>query len=203
MKNFNDDCKRGSKKFSGPKSFHNESRPQGRFDKGRAPRAERDDSKPELFKTTCTTCGKPCEVPFKPDGIKPVLCRDCFSAKNGPPFTPKLRSNDRDQGTTKFRPDTSKSPADYVAFEPSKDANYKALKEQIGALESKINRLVDLMSPTELDTRIPTHISLADETETTTPKRKPKLTTPAVKKAAAKKKVQTTKKVAKKLAQSK
>jgi CxxC-x17-CxxC domain-containing protein len=203
MKNFNDDFKRGSKKFSGPKSFHNESRPQGRFDNGRPPRFERDDSKPELFKTTCTTCGKPCEVPFRPDGIKPVLCRECFSAKNGAPFTPKLRTNDRDQGTNKFRPDPSKSPADYVPFQPTRDANYKELKQQITVLESKINRLVDLMSPVAISTQEPAHISLSDETDTEQPKRKPKLTTPAVKKAAAKKKVQKATKVAKKTPKAK
>src|SRR3989338_7447025 len=32
----------------------------------------------EMFQATCTECGKSCEVPFKPTGSKPVLCRDCF-----------------------------------------------------------------------------------------------------------------------------
>ncbi len=198
MKNFNDDFKRGSKKFSGPKSFHNESRPQGRFDNGRPPRFERDEAKPELFKATCTTCGKPCEVPFKPDGIKPVLCRECFSAKNGAPFTPKLRGDDRTQGTSKFRPDSSKSPADYIPFQPTKDANYKELKQQIGVLESKINRLVDLMTPVAKPVVKAAPLSLDEEVTEIKLARKPKLATPAVKKAAAKKKVQKATKVAKK-----
>lgn len=31
-----------------------------------------------MYQATCTDCGKSCEVPFKPSGNKPVLCRDCF-----------------------------------------------------------------------------------------------------------------------------
>ncbi len=143
-------------------------------------------------------------MPFRPDGVKPVLCRECFSAKNGAPFTPKLRANDRYQGTTKFRPDASKSPADFVPiFEPSKDANYKELKQQITVLESKINRLVDLMAPTKQEVKVPAHISLDEEPEPSTPKRKPKLETTAVKKAAAKKKVQKVTKAAKKVSKAK
>lgn len=30
----------------------------------------------EMFKATCSTCGRPCEVPFRPRG--PVECSDCF-----------------------------------------------------------------------------------------------------------------------------
>ena len=32
----------------------------------------------EMHKATCAECGKEAEVPFKPDGRKPVLCKECF-----------------------------------------------------------------------------------------------------------------------------
>lgn len=32
----------------------------------------------EMFQITCANCGKTDEVPFKPRGDRPVLCRDCF-----------------------------------------------------------------------------------------------------------------------------
>ncbi len=32
----------------------------------------------QMFKATCTECGDPCEVPFRPTGDKPVLCSSCF-----------------------------------------------------------------------------------------------------------------------------
>ncbi len=46
---------------------------RGGFGGGRGRDEER-----EMFQATCTECGKSCEVPFKPSGGKPVLCRDCF-----------------------------------------------------------------------------------------------------------------------------
>jgi len=35
----------------------------------------------EMFKATCAACKKPCEVPFKPSGDRPVYCKECFSKK--------------------------------------------------------------------------------------------------------------------------
>jgi CxxC-x17-CxxC domain-containing protein len=37
-----------------------------------------EDRGPRKHKTVCSACGKECEVPFKPDGSKPVYCDDCF-----------------------------------------------------------------------------------------------------------------------------
>jgi CxxC-x17-CxxC domain-containing protein len=37
------------------------------------------DSGPELYETVCASCGKKCEVPFKPSGNRPVYCRSCFN----------------------------------------------------------------------------------------------------------------------------
>lgn len=33
----------------------------------------------EMHKTTCSECKKECEVPFKPNGKKPVYCKECFN----------------------------------------------------------------------------------------------------------------------------
>jgi CxxC-x17-CxxC domain-containing protein len=32
----------------------------------------------EMHKVTCADCGKETEVPFKPDGNRPVYCRECY-----------------------------------------------------------------------------------------------------------------------------
>jgi len=32
----------------------------------------------EMHKVTCADCGQETEVPFKPDGTRPVYCRDCY-----------------------------------------------------------------------------------------------------------------------------
>lgn len=47
----------------------------------------------EPHKTTCDGCHAMCEVPFRPNGKKPVYCRNCFKGKEtttsfvGQPFT--------------------------------------------------------------------------------------------------------------------
>ena len=37
----------------------------------------------QMYKVTCSQCGKDAEVPFQPRGDRPVLCRDCFQKQNG------------------------------------------------------------------------------------------------------------------------
>lgn len=32
-----------------------------------------------MFKADCAKCGNTCEVPFRPNGERPVYCRECFS----------------------------------------------------------------------------------------------------------------------------
>lgn len=50
----------GGRDFGGGKSF------------GRGP------GRP-MFKAVCHTCGKECEVPFRPIGDRPIFCKDCFN----------------------------------------------------------------------------------------------------------------------------
>ena len=35
----------------------------------------------EMHDAVCAECEVDCQVPFKPNGEKPVLCRDCFQAQ--------------------------------------------------------------------------------------------------------------------------
>lgn len=34
--------------------------------------------RPEMTNVTCASCGKACQVPFKPTSNKPVYCSECF-----------------------------------------------------------------------------------------------------------------------------
>ena len=36
-----------------------------------------------MHKAVCSECKAECEVPFKPTGDKPVLCRDCYKKSKG------------------------------------------------------------------------------------------------------------------------
>ncbi|MCU0798979.1 MAG: hypothetical protein MUC62_04850 [Candidatus Thermoplasmatota archaeon] len=35
----------------------------------------------ELHDATCADCGQQTKVPFKPDGARPVYCRDCYAKR--------------------------------------------------------------------------------------------------------------------------
>jgi CxxC-x17-CxxC domain-containing protein len=35
----------------------------------------------EMHKVTCAECGKETEVPFKPDGTRPVYCKECYQSR--------------------------------------------------------------------------------------------------------------------------
>ncbi len=47
-------------------------------------RSESSMERREMHKAVCADCGQECEVPFKPDGTRPVYCRECY-AKRRPP----------------------------------------------------------------------------------------------------------------------
>jgi len=36
-----------------------------------------------MQKIICDDCGAEAEVPFKPDGVRPVYCRDCYNKRRG------------------------------------------------------------------------------------------------------------------------
>jgi len=60
------------KKSSGGRNFSKNNDRDRRFD-------SRKEGRPEMFKAICADCGKPCEIPFKPNNSRPVFCSTCFS----------------------------------------------------------------------------------------------------------------------------
>ena len=58
-------------------------KPRGGFGGGRSGGFGGGD-RPEVFAAVCAECGKDTTVPFRPNGRKPVLCRDCFHKNDAP-----------------------------------------------------------------------------------------------------------------------
>lgn len=167
--------------------------------------SDRDKKDVTLYAATCTTCGKSCEVPFRPDGKKPVLCRDCFAVKNESPTNSagnRERFTSNEMAGRKYElpavPRTSISP------------DYQLLVKQLGVVEDKVNQILALIKASEkLVAELPVvgQKSVSVEAEVINEVlpiinevRKPKKITTAIKKAAAKKKVTKKAKVAKKVA---
>lgn len=83
----------------------------------------------EMTKTTCSNCGKECEVPFKPTGSKPVYCNDCFKSRGG---GDRGRSDDRGSRGRSFG-NGDRSPA-----QPQ-------YGEQFTALNTKLDEILKLL----------------------------------------------------------
>jgi CxxC-x17-CxxC domain-containing protein len=46
------------------------------YDRRRSDRPPR-----EMHDVVCASCEKETQVPFKPDGVRPVYCQDCFRSQ--------------------------------------------------------------------------------------------------------------------------
>ena len=76
-----------------------------------------------MFPAVCADCGSRCEVPFRPNGKKPVLCRSCF-APAGNDFESKFASRP-DAGRSMGNDDTA---TQLRAINAKLDAIMKMLK---------------------------------------------------------------------------
>jgi CxxC-x17-CxxC domain-containing protein len=175
MKNFQPGGLRNRRPDLGgrPHSDVNKYAPKGRFDDHkprfdkRAPHAGgRDKGASESFQATCTTCGKSCDVPFRPDGIKPVLCRDCYARKSGANIPV-----DSPRGYT--RPETGPAAAAQTEM--------IAMKKQLNEVQNKLDEVLALLRP-----QTPAAPEVPEEVAATEESKKPAKKAPA-KKATAKK----------------
>lgn len=89
----------------------------------------------EMHSATCANCGKQCEVPFRPTGNKPVLCRECFQGNRGSDSRrPEGRSFDRPS----FNRDENRSNTnDYTA--------------QFEMLNAKLDKILDLLTQSPVE----------------------------------------------------
>jgi len=89
----------------------------------------------EMHNATCAGCSKACQVPFKPNGMKPVFCKDCFE-KNGGQVTK------REFGPKPYSPNARSFAPDSRAFSaPEKNNEQTKLLE---ALNQKLDKLISI-----------------------------------------------------------
>ena len=85
----------------------------------------------ELFDAICSKCGNACQVPFRPNGQKPVYCRACFGS-------PSKASIGRESFIRRDAP--------VASFEPRNENREMAdLKQQIGVMNSKIDSILRML----------------------------------------------------------
>ena len=135
-----------------------------------------DYGRPSMHQTTCDSCGKSCEVPFKPTSGKPIFCSNCFekNQNDGPKKYGKERSDrrfksvdsrkrsfdDRDsvmhQATcdscgkdceVPFRPTKGKPIYCDNCFENNKGKDVDQLKEEFEILNKKLDTILEILMP--------------------------------------------------------
>lgn len=99
-----------------------------------------------MHQATCASCGKVCEVPFKPNGKKPVYCKECFAANGGP----EASGGDRPRFDRKERFNAPRkefgAPAHQAQGFSRPDAGIAEVKRQIDALNTKIDKIMAMLS---------------------------------------------------------
>jgi CxxC-x17-CxxC domain-containing protein len=88
-----------------------------------------------MHQAVCSNCNKDCEVPFKPNGSKPVLCRDCFQAS-------------RNSGQSDYRPRPSfQDRGEQQDARPVQQPQYD---QQFQSLNQKLDKILNLLTPKEV-----------------------------------------------------
>lgn len=87
----------------------------------------------QMYPATCDSCGKSCEVPFKPTNGKPVYCRDCFRNQGG-------SSDSRTSGGRNFERPNFEEKKTFSSSQPQ-------YNEQFQALNAKLDQILKLLTP--------------------------------------------------------
>ena len=136
-------------------NFNRDNRPGGGRNFGNRGFGGNRDRKPlQKYSAVCSSCGKECQLPFKPTGERPVYCRDCF-AKNGGGDSNKSYGRDN-HGQSLFQ-----KPVENRQSSPSRaeieSINYK-LDKIIKLLTTSVDKL-----PQVIEEEIPTTVPALSE----------------------------------------
>ncbi len=114
-------------------------------------RTESDDTKRvhsihnPVFKTICDTCHKACEVPFKPNGKKPVFCDECFKHMREP--APVEGAYVRRKDKTIFdTPENFVQPNSLSQTTTDTNATIMQLKRELSSANAKLDKLIDMFN---------------------------------------------------------
>ncbi len=87
-----------------------------------------------MHSAVCASCGKPCEVPFRPTGDKPVYCRDCFAGRGA-------MGGERSQ---RKDPRTFSNPQSTAPIQSTSGGNGE-LKKQMEMMNAKMDKLISIV----------------------------------------------------------
>ena len=143
--------------------------------------------RPQMHEAVCDNCGKNCEVPFKPTSGKPIFCSNCFEKNRGSegersggrnferstnfedrPMFQAVCDNCKNACKVPFQPRGDKPIYCSSCFE-NKDNNITRrgdqsqpnYKEQFEALNTKLDKILKLLSPDSTENQVEKEIKEA------------------------------------------
>ena len=126
----------------------------------------------KTYEAVCEKCGDKCEVPFKPNGSKPVYCSKCFVKPEGRSLfqqrkdTPQPRKHtyksvcDRcgEQCELPFKPSGGKPVFCSNCFEKRGEGGGRVyndeLKDQLERVEDKLDKVLKLLDKNRKSVRV-------------------------------------------------
>jgi len=125
-----------------------------------------DRDRSQMFQTVCSECGRDCEVPFRPNGSKPVFCSSCFEAQgNGgrPSRSGGFGGGRPDDHTSVRRFEPNGKPIENR--EERDNRHLIQLKDEVSKLTSKIDQLVEALTPKVAIEEAPKKVKKAKKVE--------------------------------------
>lgn len=89
----------------------------------------------EMFDAECASCHKMTQVPFKPNGMKPVYCRDCF--------TPENDRNER--GPARFEKREFGPKRSFAPRAPQADSGMADVKRQLETMNATLEKIAGML----------------------------------------------------------
>lgn len=97
-----------------------------------------------IHQATCSGCGKDCEVPFKPNGKKPVFCSACYIREEKPDKFSKRPSEGRRDGSDFYEKKSAYKSRPH-ARPDSRPSTGGVGNDQLKSLEAKLDTIIDLL----------------------------------------------------------
>ncbi len=110
----------------------------------------------EMFAAVCDNCGKNCRIPFRPSNGRPIYCSNCFDKGNNEP-----RNNNRDSSG-------------------SRNTEQPQYKEQLQELNTKLDRILGLLTPSATSSEASVESVLAETLPVEQKRKSPKKTKPPI-----------------------
>lgn len=115
----------------------------------------------DLYDAECNKCHNRCQVPFRPNGKKPVFCSNCFVKDEG--FDSR--------GSSSFSRESRPAPRSFAPEAPNREM--QELKKEIATLTETVQKLITVIEKSNRASALTEEIQKHIPTEETAPKKKP------------------------------